>query len=152
MESAPATFILHSEQTWKSCLDFLMLFRDGKEKIQVDIKPFVKTRSTIANSFYWVSLTHYLKEIDTAIKRISDETGYTVLEVKQLVGRELPIERAVILFAKSPEVAHDVLKEINGIPTTTRLGTKAFSQHTERMEQTIAEIAGAVNNFAGRAA
>lgn len=146
------TFTVHGSPSWQTCLDVLMTLRDEGGKYVVEIKPYQHTRSLPANSRYWASLTEYLKEIALSVKRISEQTGYTVLEVKKLVGRELQLEQAVILFAKTPEVAHDVLKEINGIPTSTRLGTKEFSQYTERMEQTIAEIAGAVNEFAAKAA
>lgn len=145
------TFILHASQGWKTCLDVLMSLRDKGGKYQVDIKPYERTRSIPQNARYWASLTQYLKEIDATIKLISEQTGYTVLEIKQLIGRELPLEQAVILFAKSPEIAHDVLKEIHGIPTSTRLGTKEFMQYEERMEQTIAEIVGVISDFAEKA-
>ena len=61
-------------------------------------------------------------------------------------------EYVAILFSHTPEVAHDILKLIVGIPTSTRLGTKEFMKFEEQMEATIAVIAGEINHFAQRIA
>ena len=119
-------FILHDEGHFRRLNDCIAWIKTDPNVWEVIVRPHEKPRSGPQNSRYWASLTQYLKEIDHAIKRISDSTGYTPLEVKRLIAKEMPPEYIAILFAKSPETAHDVLKEICGIPSSTRLGTKKF--------------------------
>lgn len=124
---------------------------EAPEGHEVIIKPFEKTRSTNQNSRYWASLTHYLKEINEIIERVREHTGYELPEIRREIARTMPTEHALILFAMKPEVAHDILKMICNVPTSTRLGTKAFMTFEETMERTIAEIAGEVKAFEGMA-
>lgn len=119
---------------------------------QLIIRPYEKTRTLPQNKRYWSSLTEYLNQMQQTVQAVASETGYTALEVKRLIAAEMPIEHAAILFARKPEVAHEVLKEICDVPTSTRLGTKKFMAFEERMIQTIAEISGQVNAFARKAA
>jgi hypothetical protein len=72
--------------------------------------------------------------------------------VRRIVAKELQPEQVAILYAGTPEAVHDILKTINGIPTSTRLGTKKFAEYEERMVQTIAEVVGAVRAVARVAA
>ena len=115
--------------------------------MEIIIRPFQKTRSLSQNSRYWASLTEYLNQIHQTIQIVSDESGYTPLEVKRLIADDLKPEQVAILFARTPEVAHDVIKEICNVPTSVRLGTKRFMEFEEQMERTIAEIAGQIEVF-----
>jgi hypothetical protein len=120
--------------------------------LEVTCKEYERTRSLPQNSRYWATLTELLNSINQTISVIAGDTGYTAIEIKRLIAKELSPEQIAILFARTPEVAHEVLKEICGIPTSTRLGTKEFIAYEERMEQTIAEIAGHIEAFRRMAA
>lgn len=122
---------------------------EAPEGYEAIIRPFEKTRSLAANSFHWASLTEYLRQINQIVSRISDNTGYTPLEVKREIARTMQPEHIAILYARTPETAHDVLKEVCGIPTSTRLGTKKFHEFDETMETTMAQIIGEVMAFEG---
>ena len=119
---------------------------------EVVIREYVKNRTTPQNSRYWVNLNEYLRQMNLIVELISNQTGYTPLEVRRLISKEMPAEYIAILFARTAESAHEVLKAICGIPTSTRLGTKKFSEFDELMENTIAEIMGYVNAFRDKAA
>ena len=140
-------FIVENKNTWMSLMDHLMGLRDQGGKWTVKVEPYKRPRTDGQNSRYWASLTEYLKQIAAAVARVSDQTGYTPIEVKRLIAKNMQPEHGLILFAHKPEIAHEVLKEIVGIPTSTRLGTKEFMAFDGRMEQVIAEIAGEVNAF-----
>lgn len=116
--------------------------------MEVVVRMFEKNRSLGQNSRYWVSLTEYLRQINAAINQVATETGHTPLEVKREAASEMPIEYGLILFAKKPEVAHEVLKDICNIPTSTRLGTKKFMEYEERMLAVMGDILGHVRAMA----
>jgi len=110
-----------------------------------------KIRSTGQNARYWAEITYFMEQIQEAVSKVAEYTGFTELEVKRLLAADLPVEQAVILFARIPEAVHDQLKQICGIPTSTRLGTKAFMKFEDRMAATMTEILGNVNNLTMRA-
>lgn len=111
---------------------------------QVEIRRTFRTRTTGMNSRYWATLTEELRNVSAAISEVSEHTGYSPLEVRRIIAKELQPEQVAILFAGTPEAVHDILKVINGIPTSTRLGTKEFAEYEERMLQALAEVVGAV--------
>jgi len=121
-----------------------------KPEYEIIIRPFEKHRTDGQNARYWATLAEYLRQINQTVHSIAESSGHTPLEIKRLIAADLLPEQIAILFAKTPETAHDVLKEICDVPTSTRLGTKEFQRFEERMEQTIAEIAGHVEAFRGR--
>jgi hypothetical protein len=123
---------------------------DGR--FMVEIREAIRTRSTGQNSRFWATLTEELRQLSAGIAEIAAHTGYTPLEVRRIVAKELQPEQVAILYAGTPEAVHDILKTINGIPTSTRLGTKKFMEYEERMVQTIAEVVGAVQAVARVAA
>ena len=106
-----------------------------------------KLRTDGQNRRYWASLEEYLDQIKQAIDRVVDHTGYTPLEVRRLVAKELQPEQIAILFSLRKEVAHDVLKIIAGIPTSTRLNTKEFGKFEEQVMGIMIDIVGEVNNI-----
>lgn len=110
-----------------------------------------RIRTDGQNRRYWSNLSNLLQEIRQAISQVSEHTGYSEFEVRKLVADELPIEQAAILFVRTPEAAHEILKMLVGIPTSTRLGTKAFSKFEMRLEQTMMEIIGNINAITRRA-
>lgn len=103
-----------------------------------------KTRSTAQNSRYWANLDFYLDKIQRSILVIADHTGYTPIEVRRLIAERLTPEQSALLYAVTQKAAHDVIKTICGVPTSTRLGTKQFMKFEEVMENTLTEAAGAV--------
>lgn len=112
--------------------------------MEVVIRPFEKTRSLGQNSRYWVSLSEYLRQMNALVNQIASDTGHSPLEIKREAAAGLPIEYGIILFAKKPEVAHEVLKDVCNIPTSTRLGTKKFIEYEERMLAVMGDILGHV--------
>lgn len=147
--------IIRDRKLWSRALAELYKIEHVIERTptiyEMILRPFEKTRTNPQNSRYWASLTEYLMQMNQTVHAVANETGYTPLEIKRLIAKEMPPEHIAILFTSKPEVAHDVLKEICGVPTSTRLGTKKFMLFEERMVQAIAEVVGQVNAFAGRA-
>lgn len=152
LQKSTTLFEVDGPASWKRLLDALMEMRDQGGKWTVKIEPWKKIRTPGQNSRFWAGLTELLNQIHLVVLRVSAETGYTPLEIKRLLAKDMPTEHGLILFAHRPEIAHEVLKEIAGIPTSARLGTKEFSQYDEQMEQVIAEIMGEINAFERRAA
>ncbi len=139
-------FILRTDAHKAHCLETIANLSPGKVW-EVEVREYTKSRTLPQNSRYWASLTQCLKEIADTANRVSDATGYTPLEVKRLIAKEMEPEYIAILYARSPEVAHDVIKAICNVPTSVRLGTKEFSKFDETMERTIAEIVGQIQAF-----
>ena len=131
----------------KDNLDRLALDVMGLEHslpFYVTITKHEKARSNAANSRYWCELKEILDKMQANIVYISDETGYTPIEVRRMIAEKLPPEYSAILYSRTEKAAHDVIKTICGVPTSTRLGTKAFSKFEQIMETTITEAASAV--------
>lgn len=110
-----------------------------------------RIRTEGQNSRHWVSIDHLRQELQQAVEQVAEHTGYTQLEVKRLIAAELEPEQIAILYARTNEVIHEVLKQVVGIPTSTRLGTAAFSKFDTRLEQVMAEIIGTVRAITARA-
>lgn len=144
--------ILRDKRIWNRAVAELHRIENSTTLYEMILRPFTKIRTLPQNSRFWASLTEYLRQMNQTVQAIANESGHTVLEIKRLIAREMEPEQVAILFARKPEVAHEVLKAILDIPTSTRLNTKQFMAYEGRMEQTIAEIAGIVNAFARRAA
>lgn len=108
-----------------------------------------RLRSNSANSRYWCEIKEILDKMQANIAYISDETGYTPIEVRRMIAERLPPEYSAILYSRTEKAAHDVIKTICGVPTSTRLGTKAFSKFEQIMETTITEAASAVEVVVG---
>ena len=102
------------------------------------------TRSLGQNSRYWVDLTNYLRQINAVVNQVASDTGHEPLDVKREAASGLPIEYGIILFAKKPEVAHEILKDICNVPTSTKLGTKKFIEFEDRMLAVMGDILGHV--------
>ena len=142
--------IIRDDKIWNRAVALLHRIKTIHTPYEIILRPYERTRTLPQNSRYWASLTEYLKQINQTVHALANETGYTPLEMKRLIAAEMPSEHIAILFARKPEVAHEVLKEICDVPTSTRLGTKKFMAFEERMVQAIAEIAGQVNAFASK--
>lgn len=104
-----------------------------------------KTRSSSANARYWALMQENLDAITATVERLSEETGHTPLEIRRHIAAQLTPEHAAILYAVKKEAAHEILKLICGVPTSTRLGTKKFKKFEAIMEATLADILGEVN-------
>jgi len=108
-------------------------------------------RSEAANARHWVMIEDLLNHIREAVEIISEATGYTPAEVKKLAAADMPPEHVGILYARTKQAVHDELKGICNIPTSTRLGTKAFSRFDEILEGTVAQVIGEVNAVSRKA-
>ena len=141
-------FILHDTHIRDRALNFITTM-PLEPLIEVVVKPFEKIRTLPQNSRYWANITEYLRQINQTITCLANESGHTPLDIKRMIAADLEPEYIAILFARSPEVVHDILKEVCNVPTSTKLGTKKFSEFGERMEVMIAEIVGQINTFRG---
>jgi len=110
-----------------------------------------KIRSSAANSRHWCNIRMFLDDIRYAVESVSEHTGYTPIETMRVLSKNLEPEQAAILCARKPEVAHEILKFICGIPTSTKLGSKDFQKFELILEQTIAEIIGSIKAVAREA-
>ena len=144
-------FILRNDKIRARAAEAVLNMPDSPPH-EVVIREYVKNRTDSQNRRHWSSLNEYLRQMNLTVELVSNQTGYTPLEVRRLIAKDMPAEYIAILFARTAESAHEVLKAICGIPTSTRLGTKKFSEFDELMENTIAEIMGYVNAFRDKAA
>jgi len=140
-------YIIRSLEIRKDVAKAVMAIR-SEPLMEVIIKPYEKIRTEGQNARYWATLTEELRNMNATIMEMSKHTGYTPLEVRRLVSHRIQPEYAALLFVRDEESAHDILKMIHDIPTSTRLGTKAFMEFEERMLQTAAEVTGAVRAVA----
>lgn len=138
------TYRLINAKVAANCAEHILndVPHDGSH--QIEVRKALRTRSAGQNARFWATLTEELQNLSAGITEVSEHTGYSPLEVRRIIAKELQPEQVAILYAGTPEAVHDILKVINGIKTSTRLGTKEFSQYEERMLQTIAEVVGAV--------
>jgi len=141
------TFRLSSDRIASNCAEAVLNApHDGS--VEVEIREHVRLRTTGQNSRYWATLTECLRQIGQDITEMAEHTGYSPLEIRRLVAATLEPEMVALLYTHTPEAAHDILKLIHGIKTSTRLGTKKFMEFEERMTQTITNVVGEVRNFA----
>lgn len=120
-----------------------------KPPFVVTVTEGTKIRTEGQNSRYWADMEFLLEQIDEAVERLSDEFGYTNIEVRREIAKgmlnEYQPECSAILFVRNKEAAHEVIKMICNIPTSTRLGTKAFQKFDGVRERVMAELLGAIN-------
>ena len=145
--------ILRDKRIWNRAVAEIHRIENDTTIWELILRPWEKTRTLNQNARYWATLTEMLRQMHHTIHAVANETGYSAIEVKRLIARDMPQpEYIAILFCSKPEPAHEVLKQICDVPTSTRLGTKKFMLFEERMIETLSEIAGIVNAFARRAA
>ena len=106
----------------------------------ITITEGTKIRSNSQNARHWADITHFMEDIANYIEETATFYGNTDIEMRRIVAEGMPVEHAVILFARKPEVVHEVLKSICNIPTSTRLGTKEFSKFDDILAKTMMEI------------
>ena len=141
--STEQTYVIKSAAMRAAAANAVMAI--AKEPLmQVTISEHIRLRTSAQNARYWASLAEEMRQMKEAIHHISEHTGHTQLEARRIVADDLEPEQIAILYARTQEAVHDILKTIHGIPTSTRLGTKAFMQFEERMIQSVAEVNGAV--------
>lgn len=137
--------ITNEQQLRQASQDLLKL--GGHLPVVLTVTEGTKTRTSSQNARYWSEVQFFMGEINDAIDQAAESAGYTNLEMRKVVAEQLPIEQAVILFCRTKEAVHDVLKQICGIPTSTRLGTKEFSKFDSVLAQTMSEIVGNIRGF-----
>jgi hypothetical protein len=134
--------ILNDDDLKKAAQDLMAL--SGRTPFVITVTEGTKIRSTGQNSRYWCDIQYFMDELRGAIEQAEEQTGHTNIEIRHILAEQMPIEQAVILFARKPETVHEILKDICGIPTSTRLGTKAFMKFEDRLAQVMSEIIGTV--------
>lgn len=141
MKSRPITT---EQQLRQASQDLLKL--GGNLPIVITVTEGTKIRTNSQNARYWSEVAYFQSELNEAISQAANDTGHTEFEIKKILAEKLPVEQSVILFARKPEVVHEVLKGICNIDSSVRLGTKAFSRFDEILAQTMAEIIGSVRS------
>ena len=140
-------FILNGEFQRHTAAEYILNLPDAPV-LEVVVREYTKPRTESQNSRYWATLTDGLRNISTIVAALSDRAGYTPLEVRRIIAGDIKEpERAAMMFVMKPEAAHEILKMIVGIPTSTKLGTKKFAEFHDQMEMEMAEIVGEVNAF-----
>jgi len=119
----------------------------GHLPVVMTISTGSKIRSDSQNARYWATLTDELNKITSIIDAMAERTGYTNFTVRKIIAGELSWEYSLILSARKPEVAHEVLKMILDIPTSTKLGTKEFMKLEDVMLATMSEIVGEIQSY-----
>ena len=119
----------------------------GNLPLVITVTEGTKTRSSGQNARYWAEVQYFMNELNDAINQAADSSGHTNIEIRKILAEQLPIEHAVILFARKSETIHEILKDICGIPTSTRLGTRDFMKFEDRLSQTMSEITGNVRGI-----
>jgi hypothetical protein len=137
--------ILSQKDLEKAASDILRL--SGNLPLVITITEGTKTRTNGQNARYWAEVQFFMGQISEAIDSKADETGHSNIEIRRMLAEQLPIEQALILFAKKAEVIHEILKDIMGIPTSTRLGTKEFMKFEDRLSQVMSEIIGNIRGY-----
>ena len=132
------------EELVRAAEDILNL-PEGEYRILVERLEPIRTDGQ--NKRHWVMIDELMRQINETVERVSGRTGYTPLEVKRLAAQGMPPEHIAILYARTREVVHEVLKAICGIPTSTRLGTKKFAEFDDKLEMVVAEVLGEVKRF-----
>ena len=140
------TFVIRSKETRSAALKAVSEIT-SEPLMEVVIREHTKTRTDGQNRRYWADLTGQILAMNADIEILSQHTGYSNIEARRLVAKTLQPEEAAILFCRTPEAAHEILKLIAGIPTSTRLGTKKFAEFEDRMVQIVADIVGTVRAF-----
>jgi len=140
--------LITKEDLVKASNDLLNL--EANLPLVITVTEGKKIRTNAQNARYWSEIKYFMDEINAAIDRSAEESGYSNIEVRRLLADHLQIEQAIILYARKSEVVHSILKDICGIATSTKLGTKAFSKFDERLSQTMTEILGDINSFLRR--
>jgi len=136
--------ILNEQQLRQASHDLLKL--GGNLPIVITVTEGTKIRSEGQNRLYWQEVQYFMSELNEVVDQAAERSGHTNFEIRKIVGEQLPIEQAVILFCRTKESIHDCLKSICGIPTSTKLGSKEFMKFTEILAQTMSEIIGAVRS------
>ncbi len=137
------------DQLQRAALDLTAL--EDHLPIVLTVTQGSRIRTTGQNARHWSEVNYLREQLQQSVEKISEHTGYTPLEVKRLIAQEMEPEQIAILYARSNETIHDILKDIVGIPTSTRLGTKEFSKFDDRLAQVMAEIVGIVKSVTHRA-
>ena len=106
-----------------------------------------KERSNAQNNMWWSALEFHICQIAQAVTKISDYTGHTPLEIRRMIALQVSPEQSLMIYALKKEALHEALKLICCIPTSTRLGTKKFSEFHGVMEMEMANLMAEVNGF-----
>ena len=118
----------------------------------VTVTEGTKTRTDGQNSRYWANMDNFLSEINDAVEMYAERVGETNIQARREIAIRIeekydcPVEYMAILFIRTKEAAHEVMKMICNIPTSTRLGTKEFQKFEGILEMTMAEILGLINS------
>ncbi len=121
----------------------VMVFRDYLP-IYTTISQGKEKRGEGANSRYWAMLQESLEIISSEVNDLAETLGYTPIEARRVIAHLLPWEDSLILACRKSEPAHEVMKMVFDIPTSTRLGTKEFAGFGDKIDEKMAKIVGAI--------
>lgn len=136
------TLTLRSEaQVKTACHKLQEAFESGRLHEMI-LRPKAEIRTNEQNAMYWSALDDRVNAVNRLVTIAADTTGHTPLEMRQIWASNMPPEQAALMFVLRPEAAHEIIKVVLGVPTTTRLTKANFSEFYERMETIYAEIIG----------
>ena len=138
------------EDLSKASRDLVLL--EGHLPMVMTLSKGEEIRSEGQNARHWCMIQDLINLIQTTVENVSEHTGETPFAIMREIASGMPPEHVAFLYVRKPVAAHDILKMICNIPTSTRLGTKEFSRFDEILDATVAEIVGEINAFAAEAA
>lgn len=110
---------------------------------EVIIQPHEEKRTHGQNSVYWISLREYLRQFNAIINQMQSDTGQPARDIKREIARRNEPEYAGIVLASNEVVAHDFIKQLANVPTSTTLKRrKEFPEFTEAMNATMNDLIG----------
>jgi len=138
-------FVIRDPSVAEKAVAAVLAAASEEEPHDVVISPHVDLRTTPQNALYWSALNDRLAEVGRLVGMVADNSGHSNLEARRALAHGLPGEVAALLFVHSGEAAHEILKLIHGIPTTTKLSKRTFTEFYDRMETTFADLVGHIN-------
>ena len=139
-------FTLSSDRIRANASAYVQALLIEKIPWQVRIARVERTRTVGQNSRYWATLTETLRRLRAHVHTLADESGHTPLEIRRLLATELEPENVALLFVRTPEAAHEIVKMICDVPTSTRLNTRKFMAFEDRMVAVLGELIGHVES------
>lgn len=141
------TFTLSSERIRDNAWAYVRALPIAEHPWQVRIAPAERIRSAGQNLRYWATLTDILHRLHAHVQMLATDTGHSPIEIKRILANGLEPENVALLFVRTPEAAHEIVKAICDVPTSTRLNTKKFMEFEDRMIAVLEELIGHVESL-----
>lgn len=136
-------FVTRNDAILANALDAVVESYKSGVLHEVIIQPHEEKRTPGQNSNYWISLREYLRQFNAIVNQFASDSGNNARDIKREIARRNPPEYAGIILASNEEVAHDFIKQLANVPTSTTLKKrKEFPEFTEAMNATMNDLIG----------